>query len=179
MNWNLSLPGGSADYIARTLILALPILQPDLVLFTFPPGMSRREYIDDRGLLFECMPTHLVGWTDRKTWEGKAILKAHKELLSAYNNSLNLFKNYKVCESLCEQYGVSWLFSTFDIKVFEPMKHLIHADKLVGPGLGVLHDRYRDNPEIGFARDWVHPGTQPQKEHADCFFAQFQQVYAS
>lgn len=179
INWNVSLAGGSADYIARTTISALPILKPQIVLLTFPPGMSRREYINDNGRLFQCMPTHLVGWTDTKTWEGKAVLKAHRQLLSAYNNPLNLLKNYKVCESLCEQFGVMWLFSTFDVSVFEPMKHLIHADKLVAPGLGILRDKYKAEPGIGLARDWIHPGIQPNQEHAECFFAHLKKVYGA
>lgn len=179
INWNVSMAGGSADYIARTLICALQILKPDIVLLTFPPGMARREYISDNGRSFHCMPTHLVGWTDSRDWEGKAILKAHKQLLSAYNNPLHLFKNYKVCEALCEQFGVMWLFSTYDVSVFEPMKHLIHADKLVSPGLGILTQKYKDDPGMGLARDWHHPGIQPSKEHAEGFFSRLQEVYAS
>ena len=142
--------------------------------------MARREYINDEGRSFHCMPTHLVGWTDNKwDWEGKDVLKAHTQLLSAYNNPLNLFKNYKVCESLCEQFGVMWLFSTYDVSVFNPMKHLIHADKLVSPGLGILADKYKDNPAIGLARDMLHPGIQPNQEHAEAFLLTLQQQYES
>jgi hypothetical protein len=179
INWNLGMGGGSADYITRTLISALQILKPDIVLLTFPPGMARREYIGDNGRSFHCMPTHIVGWNDRRDWEGKAVLKAHKELLSPYNNPLNLFKNYKVCEALCEQFGVMWLFSTFDVSVFDPMKHLIHADNLVPPGLGILTEKYKEDPGIGLARDMLHPGIQPNKEHAEGFFLRLQEVYAS
>ena len=68
INWNVSMAGGSADYITRTLICALQILKPDIVLLTFPPGMARREYISDNGRSFHCMPTHLVGWTDSRDW---------------------------------------------------------------------------------------------------------------
>lgn len=179
INWNVSMAGGSADYIARTLISALPILKPDIVLLTFPPGMARREYIGDNGRPFHCMPTHLVGWTDSRNWEGKAVLKAHKQLLSTYNNPLNLLKNYKVCEALCDQFRVMWLFSTFNVSVFEPMKHLIQVDKLVPPGLGILTEKYKEDPGIGLARDWLHPGIQPNKEHAEGFFSRLQEVYAS
>jgi hypothetical protein len=179
INWNLSMAGGSADYITRTLISGLQILKPDIVLLCFPPGSSRREYINDIGRLFHCMPTHLVGWTDNKSWEGKDILKAHKELLSNYNNPLNLFKNYKVCEALCEQFKVMWLFSTFDVSIFEPMKHLIHADKLVSPGLAPLMKKYEQDPNIGLARDWLHPGIGPSKDHAEAYFGHFQQLYSS
>lgn len=179
INWNVSMAGGSADYIARTLVSALLILKPDIVLLGFPPGMARREYINDEGQPFHCMPTHLVGWTDSKSWEGKATLKAHKQLLSAYNNPLNLFKNYKVCEALCEQFGVMWLFSTYDVSVFEPMKHLIHADKLVGPGLGILTQKYSEDPGIALARDWLHPGIGPNQELAEGFFARLKEVYSS
>lgn len=171
--------GGSADYMTRTLISALLILKPDIVLLTFPPGMARREYIGDNGRLFHCMSNHIVGWNDRRDWEGKAILNAHEQLLSDYNNPLNLFKNYKVCEALCEQFGVMWLFSTFDVSVFEPMKHLIHADKLVSPGLGILTEKYKENPGIGLARDMLHPGIQPTKEYAEACFLRLQELYSS
>ncbi|NEQ07191.1 MAG: SGNH/GDSL hydrolase family protein [Moorea sp. SIO1G6] len=179
INWNLGMGGGSADYITRTLISALQILQPNIVLLTFPPGMARREYIGDNGRLFHCMPTHIVGWDDRGDWEARDVLKAHKQLLSTYNNPMHLFKNYKVCEALCEQFGVMWVFSSFDVAVFEPMKHLIHVGKLVGPGLGVLTDQYKGNPEIGLARDWLHPGIQPAKEYAEGCFARLQDCYGS
>ena len=179
INWNLGLGGGSADYMARILTSALPILKPHIVLLTFPPGMARREYINENSRSFNCIPMNQAGLMNFTDPARASVLNAHKELLSSYNNLLNLFKNYKVCEASCQQFEVMWLFSAADVAIFDSMTHLIQMDKLIPPGLGVLTRQYKNNPEIGLARDMVHPGIQPMQEYAEALFSQLKQLYSS
>ncbi len=179
INWNLAMSGASADYILRLLTSALPILKPDLVLLTFPPGMARREYISEDGLCFRLShrkPTFAFHFTEP---QARVICNANHELLNPYNNLLNLFKNYKACEALFQQFGVMWLFSACDTSIFKGMTNLIDADKLVEPGTVALREKYKQDPAIGLARDMGHPGVQPNQDHAEAFFARLQQVYSS
>lgn len=181
INWNLAMGGASSDYMVRTLTSAIPILKPDIVLLTFT-GLERREYLNENAHVF-----NFTQGSKKKNRLSNKIrnpevsfaIDAYDKLLSSYNNFLNLFKNYKVSEALCEQFKVMWLFSGFDVSIFEGMKHLIHTEKLVKPGLISLKKKYTEAPEIGLARDMIHPGIQPNKEHAEAFFERLQEVYAS
>ncbi len=176
INWNLGMGGGSADYMVRTLTSAIPILKPDLVLLTFT-GLDRRECISEDARVFPYNKNEPINKLVNP--ELNSIANAYKTLTSSYNNLLNLFKNYKVCEALCEQFGVIWLFSGFYASEFEGMTHLIHADKLVEPGIMELRGQYKEDPVMGLARDMFHPGIQPNKDHAEAFFARLQKVYSS
>ena len=47
--------GSSNDYITRTLFLAIPFLNPDLVLVNFT-NLSRREYVSVENKFFYFFP---------------------------------------------------------------------------------------------------------------------------
>src|SRR5262249_53742417 len=55
VNWNLGVGGSSNDYITRTLFLAIPFLNPDLVLVNFT-YLSRREYVSVENKFFYFFP---------------------------------------------------------------------------------------------------------------------------
>jgi hypothetical protein len=180
INWNLGVGGASADLLSRNLISAIPVLKPDLILLTFPPTMARREYISENGRFFPCQPRKLTNnlLTNITDPELAAVYEANNKLLSRYNNSLNLFKNYKVCESLCDKAEIMWLFAGCKLSLFDEIKHLICAEKLLDYSPYPLAEKYRENPEIGLARDMKHPGIQPTQELAGAFFVRFKELYS-
>jgi hypothetical protein len=179
INWNLGVGGASADLMSRTLLSALPVLKPDLVILTFPPTMARREYISEDGRYFACQPRNLTNnlLTNIADPELANVYKSHRKLLSSYNDLLNFYKNYQVCESLCDRAEIMWLFAGCKLSLFDEIKHLICAEKLLDRSPYPLAEKYRENPEIGLARDMLHPGIQPTQELAGAFFVRFKELY--
>lgn len=54
-HWNLCLPGKGLDYVARTLLCALPALKPDAVFVPLPP-LPAHEFLRTDGGLTDCGP---------------------------------------------------------------------------------------------------------------------------
>jgi len=102
--WNLGLPGTSNDYVARMLHLAVPVLDPHVVLVNFTHS-DRREYVSVQG---EIMP-YCPGWHPRDP-VGRAIKSGLEALSSACDDEVNLYRNYKSVEALLSTR--LWLFST-------------------------------------------------------------------
>jgi hypothetical protein len=150
VNWNLSRSGASNDYIARVLHLAVPRLNPDLVLVLFT-YLDRREYMtaDDRQL----------SYLPQVTLEHPA--RSHLEALSsAYDDQLNFFRNYKSVESLLADRV--WLFSMSKPSQAEPVAG--HLD----PSHRTADLRFVDK-----ARDQGHPGPQSHELIANAFWTKF------
>jgi len=140
VNWNLSMGGASNDYIRRTLYLAVPRLNPHIVLvnFTF---VARREYVSVENELVIYLPK--VEAPDRVT---KEIYGHFVALSSPFDDELNLFQNYKAIESLL--HDRLWLYSFVFHRSF--MKHVApHTD----PDRFIGHFLKFDD-----ARDGIHPG---------------------
>jgi len=180
IDWNLGAGGSSADYIARTLVSALPVLRPDVVLMTFP-HQARREHIDADGRVHYY---NREGGGHRKLAERfldpeKFVLKqASMNLSSEYNDTINLYKNYQVCEALCEKHRTMWLFSATRDSFFEPIAHLVDQAHWVRPGIGDLKDASSGDPATVLARDMQHPGIGPHRDMAALCFARLQARYA-
>jgi hypothetical protein len=182
VNWNLGFNGASADSLSRNLISIIPALKPDIILLTFPPTAGRREYIGENGRFFTCQPRKLAKemlMTNLVDPELATIYKANNKLLSFYDNALNLFKNYTVCESLCDRSGVMRLFAGCKYSLFDEMKHLICEEKLIDYSIYPLAEKYLENPATGLAKDMKHPGIQPNQELAEAFFTRLQELYSS
>ena len=139
VNWNLALPGASNDYICRILFLALPVLNPDIVLVNFThPG--RREYVSLEGKLASYNPG--VSPSDLK---GIEICGHFNALCSPPDDVLNLFRNYKAVEALLS--GRVWLFSAIQSDAFDSLISYVDRTHYVG---------YLS--AIDLARDHAHPG---------------------
>jgi hypothetical protein len=181
INWNLGFNGASADSLSRNLISVISVLKPDIILLTFPPTAGRREYISDNGRFFPCQPRKLTNdflLANIVDPELAAVYKANNKLFSQYNNALNLFKNYTVCESLCDRGKIMRLFAGCKYSLFDDMKHLICKEKLIDYSIYPLAEKYQENPAIGLAQDMKHPGVQPNQELAEAFFTRLQELYS-
>lgn len=180
MDWNLGAGGCGADYIARMLVSVLPVLRPDVVLLCFP-HQARREHIHADGRIsFH----NRDGAGARKVAERildpeKFVLnRASMDLSSEYNDAVNLYKNYQVCEALCEKHRAMWLFCATRESFLEQITHLVDAAHWVRPGIGDLKDAYTGGPETGLARDMQHPGIGPHREMASLLLDRLQTHYA-
>jgi hypothetical protein len=150
VNWNLSRPGASNDYIARVLHLAVPRLDPDLILVLFS-RLQRREYMtaDNRQIYYN--PAAPL----------EHPVKSHLEALSsAYDDQLNFFRNYKSVEGLLADRV--WLFSMVNPGQAEPI-----ADHL-DPSHRTADLRFVDK-----ARDQTHPGPQTHELIGNAFWTKF------
>lgn len=184
IGWNLATCGSSPDYLARILFSALPVLKPDIVLLVFP-FPKRREYFNDAGRLFMLANSRKQQrfFHQLKTLvtdpEFVSQLKANLTLSSDYNDQINLFKNYQICESLCEKHQPMWLFSGFHSAIFDPIESLIKTENFVSPGLLDFTTKHEKNPAFGYARDGWHPGIKPHEEMAGLFFERLKALYSS
>lgn len=178
--WNLGVGGGSADCIARMLVSALPVLRPDVVLITFPHG-ARREHLGDDGRV-HCHNRegpHRRKLADRLLEpEEFALTQANLELSSEHNDTMNLYKNYKVCESLCVASSVLWLFSATRDAFLERIAPVVDATHWVRPGIGDLKLQADDDPATALARDMQHPGIGVHHEMARRWLAHLRATQA-
>jgi hypothetical protein len=152
--WNLAKCGASNDYISRLLYLAIPRLDPQIVLINFTHG-ARREYVSVQDRLITYNPTFAP--SDEVT---KGIFNQFAALSSPFDDQLNFFKNYKAVESLLA--GRQWLFSHIRPQEFEPIAAHVNLSRYAGPLLIV--DR---------ARDGGHPGPESHRRLAELYWAKF------
>jgi hypothetical protein len=154
VNWNLGLSGTSCDYVARMLHLAVPRLNPDIVLILFPQ-LSRREYVSIQGRRMSYNPNYVA--TDAVTRE---ICSHFAALSSVYDDRLNFYRNYKSIESLLTDH--CWFFS------------LTNGDDATGIIDYVDPARYIEaSRRIDRARDRSHPGPETNQAIYDAFWTRF------
>lgn len=152
--FNLGAPGGSNDYIARLLHLAVPLFDPTIVLVNFTHA-SRREYVSVSNALL----TYVPGYRPDNL-VAREIYKHLDSLTSPVDNDLNLFRNYKSIEALL--YGRIWLFSSISATDFERIGDHVDATKYVGA-----------MPQIDRGRDKCHPGPGSHRVLASCYWDRF------
>ncbi len=184
INWNLGMGGASSDYMSRTLFSALAVLKPDVVLFVLPPP-RRREHINQAGRAHFYINTKTgINTLDKlKTYlvdPGHiSQIKANNALSSDFNDQINYFKNYLICQSICERHDVMWLFSFISNKYMSHIDPLVKKEHLVAPGLLELGLKHKDNPAEGLARDMGHPGIKPNQEMAELFLERLKALYST
>ncbi len=156
--WNLGAQGASNDYINRILQLAVPHLDPHVVLvnFTHP---SRREYVSVQNQLVryypDWRPPNLVA---------RAIKRQFDALSSSQDDCLNFFRNYRGIAGLLRDR--CWLFTTV-----EPLGELaghVEAERYAG----VLEP-------VDRARDDVHPGPASHAALAKRYWKWYQALRAN
>jgi hypothetical protein len=176
IDWNLGVGGSSADYIARTLVSALPVLKPDVVLMVFP-HQGRRELLAHDGRIHYYK--HEAGMR-RKLGERfldperYVLTQASMNLSSEFNDTMSQYKNYKVCEALCQQHGAMWLFSATRDACMAQIAHLVDHAHWVRPGLADLKSSGGHDEGLALARDMQHPGIGPHRELAERMFERLQ-----
>jgi hypothetical protein len=176
IDWNLGVGGSSADYIARTLVSALPVLRPDVVLMVFP-HQARRELLGDDGRIhyYNREAGGRRKLTERFLDPERFVLtQASMNLSSEFNDAMSLYKNYKVCEALCEQHAAMWLFSATRDAFMAQIAHLVDHAHWVRPGIGDLKSNAAGDAGQALARDMQHPGIGPHREMAERLLEQLQ-----
>lgn len=178
LNFNLGVGGSSADSIFRILMSALPILKPDIVVMVFP-FYGRREHIGGNGRIFDYNRNDAENRLKNLILdpENHSQIQANFTLSNDYNDQINYYKNYFACAALCQQYGVMWLYSAYQMSFIQAMEDLINPAHLVKPGLGELKAQYKDDPVNGLARDMGHPGIYPHRDMARLFFEGLKKRY--
>jgi len=154
VNWNLSSPGASNDYICRVLFLALPTLDPHIVLVNFTYA-GRREYVSVQNRLASYDP----GLRPRDLI-GRELCSHFDALSSPLDDAINIFRNYKAIAALLADRF--WLFSTIQPEAFEALAGHIDRDRFAG-----------DLLQVDFARDHGHPGPQSHARLADLYWERF------
>ncbi len=154
VDYNLSLPAQSNDYIARTLIGGLS-LKPDIILvcFTF---CSRREYVDhrdERCRVQASMPRKLVGTSYRKTHD------CFQYLSNPYEDRNNFLKNLALVKLATEEH--SCFFSNIDKDISDLLKKH-EPERYVG------FYKFMDK-----AFDGLHRGAESHRLLAQTFFSRY------
>jgi hypothetical protein len=152
INWNLGVCGASNDYIARLLHLAVPVLEPDLVLILFT-HLNRREYVTANGRRIHYNPSCSTAQDPVAT----EVAACFSKLASESDDLLNFFRNYKSVESLLA--GRSWLYSLVKSSNVDPIQ--VHLDRL---------RRVDATRTIDKARDHSHPGPETHRQRFEAFW---------
>ena len=178
VSWNMGLGGTGPDFVTRMLFSVLPVLKPHFVLLTTHP-FNRREFIGETGRVF-CSQTyghwqHL--FTDP---ERRQMQRATKLVSNPYNHVMQFITNAKAWESLCDDAGAMWLFTTegFADQIASVDRFMREPRRMVGPGMFTLIRKYRSEPATGLARDMLHPGILPTQELAESLFARYVELYS-
>jgi len=159
VNWNLSAPGASNDYICRLLFLAIPALNPEIVLVNFTHA-GRREYVSLQNRLASYTPGVRPG-----DLVGKEICAHFDALSSPHDDVLNLFRNYKAIEALLAKR--LWLFSSIQPDVFDILGGHVDRRRFAG-----------DLLRIDLARDKAHPGPESHKRLFELYWDKFLKLEA-
>ncbi len=153
--WNLGSAGASNDYIARILHLAVPLLDPTVVLVNFTHA-ARREYASVQNLLMGYLP----GWEPGDDLASQDIKRQFVALASDHDDRLNSFRNYRSVNALLS--NRCWLFSASDPGVISCILDHVAKDRYAG----VLEN-------IDKARDHAHPGPGCHADLADRYWERF------
>jgi hypothetical protein len=153
IRWNLSLPGASNDYIARTLMAVVPKLRPDLVLVSFSQP-ARTEYWLSYDEVLSIRPTKVfpANWSPLQ----RRITKKFNSLQNEWNDQSRLYNTYRLVESFLGLSSIHWLY-TFACVQQEPFiaAHL-DRERFVG-------DIFR---KVDLADDARHPGVESNRRLA-------------
>jgi hypothetical protein len=149
--WNLGWAGAGNDYIARLLLLAVPRLDPHLVLINFT-HLVRRDYVSVQNRYINYNPRYVPA--DDIT---KDIFGHFAALCSPYDDQLNFFRNYKTIELTLT--GRCWLYSM--IRPADAGAVAAHMDQRRLVGQLKLVDR---------ARDGGHPGPESHRIVAELYW---------
>jgi hypothetical protein len=159
VNWNLGETAAGNDVVERVLHLAVPLLDPHIVLVLFPE-IARREYLSPHGLRIKYVPTYHP--PDDVT--ARALMDSIGKMTFQQDDELRFFRSYKSIESLLA--GRCWLFGMFDGRWIETCHIYKH----------IARDRYIGNwRKEDRARDHAHPGPLTN----DLLYGQFWQTFVT
>lgn len=156
VNWNLSVPGASNDYIARILHQTVDILNPHLILIMFT-HLARREYVTilDKRLHYNYSTARVVREPGLR-----AAYKHLEGLSSEYDDQLNFFRNFRSISRLLD--SRLWYF------MIRNRAEINEAVLPMGNDHEVLGFRFLDK-----ARDELHFGPETHRHVSDAFWSRF------
>ena len=115
-NWNMGHGGKGYEYIARTLMMTLDILEPDVVIVTLP-SMDRREFFTEEIKCLDLGVSTLVA-IDKGVINPPPLIGElyghYKGLRSQWDDAAKAIMNYKLIELLLNEKNVIWGYSTND-----------------------------------------------------------------
>jgi hypothetical protein len=154
--WNLALSGSSVDFVARTLHLSVPALQPHIVLALVPPPFRREFHAPD-----DVMHLHHPNWQPSFSCS-ETVGRTFDNLASENDNRLNLFRNFLSIQNLLRDrvFLFSFAYQT------DPGPVSAYFDRKCWV------DRW-DGDFIDSARDHAHPGPRTHRRIADLFWDKF------
>lgn len=138
---NLSCPGGSNDWVSRSITCAVDTIKPDLVIpcFTYP---NRREAIWDSGYLWQLNTSVPFNPVQTEYEEFQSWFMTVNEHTDYYN----LVKNQKLVQKTCRDYGL--------------IETQIYRMRTIQRQLGSIHKI------VDVARDIQHFGPRVHKQFA-------------
>lgn len=126
-NWNLALPSKSNDYVARMLLHAVPILNPDIVLVAFP-RIGRREYFDIGG---NCI-NYVIGGHRILEEQYASEFGAFAALASDNQDLLNFHMSYHMVQQVCKGRQL-WFTFAVPPQDWDRMLQVTGKEAYVGP----------------------------------------------
>jgi hypothetical protein len=171
VNWNFAEIGTGNDVVERALHLAVPVLDPHIVLILFPE-IGRREYISPAAARVCYVPAlgqapaavnRLLAGT-----QFGAVFKKLAGISSQHDDELRFFRSYKSIEALLS--GRCWLFGFVKDQWMSRSHVFKHtaADRYIGGW------RPQDR-----ARDIVHPGPATHEAIFRGFWCAFESIRSS
>lgn len=157
-DWNMGWPGESVDYVGRILSTVIPILQPDILLVSFP-SFCRREFFDAEGRRHDFRPDNRSS-----SLVGSKVHKSLLELTSDYQDVANFYKTFKLVELLCKD--IRWLFSIR--KHDEAIFNYLNFD--------TTH-KVASIEKVDVARDGGHPGVQTNLNFGKKLLDKYKELY--
>lgn len=151
VNWNLGEHGAGNDVIERVLHVAVPLLDPDIVLILFPDA-RQREYLSPMGLrvMFAQVPVdpdpRVAEMTESYLGSGaaerKPILDKMARSSAREDDDLRFFRSYKSIEALLADR--CWLFGVTSERM-ESLDAFQHVDRRRHVGSMRVLDLSRDS----------------------------------
>jgi len=115
-NWNMGHGGKGYDYIARTLLCSLNVLQPDIVFITFP-SMDRREFYTLDKKCIDLSVSNLAA-IDRADIDPPPLIRDfyenYRAFLSPPDDAARAILIFNLINLLLDKYQIPWGFSSND-----------------------------------------------------------------
>jgi hypothetical protein len=162
VNWNLSECGTGNDVVERVLHLAVPFLNPHIVLVLFP-SVARREYLAQNEVEFRYRPN----MSPSNVLE-EALTQKIGGIVCQQDDELRFFRSYKSIEALLSDR--CWIFGFFDSQWIETSHAFGH----------LAISRYIGNwRKLDKARDHCHPGPLTNALLYEQFWSTFTKLRAA
>ncbi len=180
VNWNIAESGTGNEVVERVLHLAVPYLEPHIVLVLFP-GIARREYVSPIGWRVLYTPAMLDHPATKAALrkESKQVIRISRRMFenlagiaSEQDDEMRFFRSYKSIEALLSDR--CWLFGSADLCGYAAMegRHLFKH---------VAMERYIGDwfPLDGARDDTPHPGPATHEMLFRGFWNAFESIRGS